>query len=384
MTESDPDLAGVFQRFKRDRDLSYRQLAKLTNYSSSYVEQLAKGTRPITAVVAARLDETLGTSLSARLGAPGPVAAADVPRPPSEPMDGTDVEHLHDTVRHFVALDTMHGSDGLATAAARAFHTARHRLATVGVRPDADTDLRLALAELGEVAAWLAFDSERQELSRQLAAEALLIAQAIGDTAMARFVLSHMSMQALYLDRPSEALDLAGRVLADDPRSRRVTGMMRVRRARALGKLGGTEDAMRELARARHELDDGVGPDDPAWTWWWNVAELARHESHIRLAGGDAHGAVAASERAVEAVPDRQGRDQALFRAGLLSDLVEVRSWHEVDRVAAELTEVAAGVGSARVPRYVRTAARRARRAAAPGWVVESMDEAADVADPAA
>ena len=48
-----------------------------------------------------------------------------------------------------------------------------------------------------------------------------------------------------------EALGLNGRVIADDPKSKRVVGMMRVRRARAIGKLGDASGALRELALAR-------------------------------------------------------------------------------------------------------------------------------------
>jgi transcriptional regulator with XRE-family HTH domain len=342
MTTPQPDSAAPFARTLRqlrgDRGQSLRKLAEQSRVGKSYISELEHGTKPPTLAVARALDDALhaGGSLSALIGA-APMADREPPRPRAggqEPIGDRDIEQLHDTVRHLVALDTMHGSDGLASNAARAFRNTQRRLATTGVREEVHSDLLAALAELGEVAAWLAFDNEQQDASRQLAAEATLLAQRIGDISMLRFLASHMSMQAVYLERPAEALDLAGRVLADDPRSPRVVGMMRVRRARALGLLGGTDDALREMERARVQLENGVGPTDPQWTWWWHTAELARHESHIKLAAGDAEGAVAASERAVALVPDGQGRDRALFRAGLLSNLIDVRAWHEADQAA--------------------------------------------------
>lgn len=376
-------------RLRSEAGLSLRVLGDRANYGKSYISELERAEKPPTPEVAERLDVALAANgalaklVPARHSGSAVVTAArDTVHP--GPLDGADVERLHETVRHLVALDTLHGSDGLASNAARAVATAQRRLAIAGVEPNHRSDLYASLAELGEVAAWLAFDSEQQEDSRRLANEALLNAQRAGDTAMSRFLTSHLSMQALYLDRPAEALDLAGRVLADDPRSKRVVGMMRVRRARALGRLRSTMDALKELERARVELDGGVGPDDPAWSWWWHDAELARHESHIMMAGGDGRRAVAASERAVALIPPGQGRDQALFRAGLLSDLVGVQAWQEAEAVAVELFDVASGVGSARVPRIVRAAERNARRAGAPAWVVEAMHEAAQVADPAA
>jgi hypothetical protein len=365
-----------------------RALADQARYGKTYVSELELGQKPPTEAVARRLDDVLdsGGELS-RLIAPEQAGEAPSRLKPSldefEPLDDRDIELLRDTIRHLVALDTLHGSDGLAANASRSFRGARNRLGVAGVRPHARDDLLVTLAELGEVAAWLAFDSEHQDASRQVATEALLLAQAAGDTSMVRFLMNHLSMQAVYLGRPAEALDLAGRVLADDPHSPRVTGMMRVRRARALAQLGDPIDALRELRLAQRVFDNGAGPDDPSWTWWWHAAEFARHETHIKRADGDVHGAVAASERAVLSLPSAQGRDQAVFRADLLTDLVDAHAWHDADRIAQDLARVAAAVGSARVHRTIQRAERRAVRARAPRWLIDAMREVAAAANPA-
>lgn len=391
MTDPATPFASRLRQLRSARGLSLRQLAERVHHGKSYLSELERGLKPPTRLVAQSLDEGLDAEgqlvrLVPDVAGHESTLTSSILLPaaaPDGPMGEDDIERLRGTVRHLVALDTLNGSDGLAASSARAFKTAQRKLATRGVRPAARGDLLVALAELGEVAAWLAFDSEQQELSRHLAVEATLIAQAGGDVAMQRFLASHLSMQAIHLDRPAEALELAGRVLADDPRSRRVTGMMRVRRARSLARLGGAGEALRELRRAQSELENGVGPEDPPWTWWWHSAELARHESHLRFADGDARQAVAASERAVLQLPPRQGRDHAVFRADLISDLVEVAAWRDAERVVAELITTAPGVGSARIPRIVRRAERRARRAGAPAWLIDAMREAAKAADPA-
>jgi transcriptional regulator with XRE-family HTH domain len=388
-SDRDAPFARALRRLRGERGLSVRALAEQARYGKTYVSELELGQKPPTEAVARRLDDVLGTGGElSRL-----VARTEVEESPSllepaqdraEPLGDHDIERLRDTIRHLVALDTLHGSEGLAGNASRTFRGTRNRLGIAGVRPHARDDLLVTLAELGEVAAWLAFDSEHQDASRRLATEAVLLAQAAGDTSMVRFLMNHLSMQAVYLGRPAEALDLAGRVLADDPHSPRVTGMMRVRRARALAQLGDPIDALRELKLAERGFDKGVGPDDPSWTWWWHAAEFARHETHIRRADGDVHGAVATSEQAVLSLPPGQGRDQAVFRADLLSDLVDARAWHDADRVAEDLAHVAAGVGSARVHRTIQRAERRAVRARAPRWLLDTIQQAATAADPAA
>lgn len=390
-----PDSASAFadklRQLRARRGLSLRQLAAIVHHGKSYLHELETGRKPPTAAVARRLDAALEAAGSlADLICPVEPTGEERRRPiepvmpPGEPMGERDVEQLHETVRQLVMLDTVHGSEGLYSTAVRAFRNAHRRMSTSGVRTGLLGDIHAAVAEVGEVAAWLAYDSERQQISRQVANEAMLIAQLAGDTSMHRFLLSHLSMQATYQGRGAEGLAIADRTLAENPRSGRVVGMMRVRRARALGQLGDSGQALAELERASNQLADGVGPDDPPWTWWLHTAELAVHEARIRAAGGDARGAVTASERSVLHLPAGQGRDQALYRAWLIVDLIGVQAWRDGDRVIADLMIKAPTVGSARVPRILRSADGQAARAGAPSWFRDALREAAEVSDPAA
>lgn len=61
MTDAHARLAAELLHFKTERRLSYRELARITNYSSSYLEELIKGKKPANDDVAAKLDATLRT-----------------------------------------------------------------------------------------------------------------------------------------------------------------------------------------------------------------------------------------------------------------------------------------------------------------------------------
>lgn len=383
MTDRTADFATELRRLRSDRGLSVRDLAARTFFSKSYISLLEHGDRPATSQVAQRLDDALEAhGALVRLVRPATaIPSAALPdghqqTDLDEPMGADDAQHLLDTIEHLVALDTAHGSAGLYSSAIRAFETVQARLARVGARDPDRADIHAALAEVGEVAAWLAYDSEHHDDSRRVATEAMVVAQTVGDTSMERFIISHLSMQATYLGRGAEGLALADRVIAEQPRSRRVVGLMRVRRARALAKLGDGRRALGELEIARRELAGGIGPDDPTWSWWLHDAEMAVHESRIRSLAGDGVGAVTWSERAVLALPARQGRDQALYRAWLISDLVDVGAWREADEVVEQLLAKATTGSSARVPAILGRAERRAGRAGAPSWVLDSMHEA--------
>ncbi|GLY99301.1 helix-turn-helix transcriptional regulator [Actinoplanes sp. NBRC 103695] len=296
--------AARLRQLRQRRGLSVRELSGIVKYSKSQVNDLETGRRRPNPDSARRLDEALSAS--------GTLAGLICPTPPDEPpvigltpmstpapLDEEDLLRVRETVQHLVAMDTMHGSEGSHSIGVRAFRNAHRRLSETGVKEGLRREIHASVAELGEVAAWLAYDSDRQDLSRAVATEAMVVAHLAGDTDMVRFLLSHLSMQAAFQGRGAEALDLADRVLADEPRSGRVIGMMRVRRARAFGELGDGASALAELERASGQLAGELGTNDPPWTWWLHTAELAVHEARIKSAGGDLNGAVEASERSV-------------------------------------------------------------------------------------
>lgn len=375
--------AGEMKRRMVLAGLSQAALAAKLFIDPGQISRLVNGVRPPSPDLAARIDAALdaGGELVALAPAPQPRRRPLLPDTDPDrrrPLDDTDVAGFRATIGRLVELDTAHGSEGLHITAARAFRDADRQLAEAGARQGHASDVAAAVAELGEVAAWLAYDAEEQAESRRLATEALLVARMAGDTSMERFLLSHLAMQAVYLDRGAEAKAISERVLAEEPRSRRVRGMFHVRRARALGLLRARDEGLAELRAAGAVLLDAAGPDDPAWSWWLHEAELAVHEGRLLAAAGDARGAVDASARAVLAVPARQGRDGVLYRAWLLHDLVRAHAWRDVEQVAAELVARAGTAGTARVPKIVASALRAAEdpRVRAPRRVKDSVREA--------
>lgn len=355
--------------------ISLHALARAIPVDPSHLARIARGERRPTPELAAAVDRHLGADGQlAALAARTEHAAAS-----RRPLDSDDAQCVRDTIARLVDLDTAHGSAGLDEVAARAFRQTADRLAIAGTTPAAATDLQAAVAELGEVAAWLAYDAEHQDTSRQLAADALLHARLASDTDMERFLLSHLSMQAVYTGRPAEGLAIADRVLAEAPHSRRVEAMFRLRRARALGGLGNQTAALDELHHAVADLADGTRAGDPHWTWWLHDAELAVHEARLRAATGDVRGAVEWSQRAVAALPDRQGRDQALYRAWLLHDQVSAHAWRDAERTASDLHARSGLVGTARVGTIVRATLAELRRPGirAPRWLRDAVGDLA-------
>lgn len=86
------------------------------------------------------------------------------------------------TSAHIVALDTRFGARDMVDAAVRA---AAHAHRTALTRFDTSSNVLAAVAEAQQIAGWVAFDAERQDLSQRMSLEALLTTRAAGDRSIA-------------------------------------------------------------------------------------------------------------------------------------------------------------------------------------------------------
>ncbi|WP_285554946.1 hypothetical protein [Actinoplanes regularis] len=325
------------------RGHSFRSLGRAVTANPGYLNKLATGSRGAPG-------PTLAAAIDRELGADGELAAlarqehAPPAVPGQRPMGDTEAANIRATVQHLVALDTLQGSGGLTPIATRAFRAAADRLAVVG----GSADVRSAAADLGAAAAWIASDDVQRDHSRNIALEALALADLAGDTRLHRFLLSHLSMVAEHGGRYADALAFAERLLAENHDNPRVEAMVEIRRARALSGLGAHTDALEAWDRAEHLLTASPSADD-GLTYWIHSSEMAIHKAVVLTRAHDRH-AVDWAHRGVEWLPAGQGRDQVLFRAMLLSDAVEAHAWSEVPRIVEDLLQFAGAAGTARVP----------------------------------
>lgn len=325
---------------------SYRTLAAAVNADPGYLNKVATGARPTPG-------PSLVRALDTALGAHGELVELarreQVPAVPTgpRPLAELDAGITRATTGHLVALDTLHGSDGLSPIAVRAFRTAADKLAVAG----GTTDARSAIADLGAAAAWITSDDVQRDASRAIALEALALADMSGDTRMHRFLLSHLSMVSEHAGRYGDALAYAEQIAAAQPASPRIRAMVEVRRARALSGLGAHRQALDAWDAAEHLLTESPHADD-GLTYWIHDAEMAIHRAVI-LTRGQSRDAVDWAHRGVEWLPEEQGRDQVLFRAMLLHDAVAAHAWREVPVIVEDLLRHAGDGRSARVPEEI-------------------------------
>lgn len=280
------------------------------------------------------------------------------------PVDSDHVLTLRDTNRHLVALDNAYGGE-LVTIACRAFRNASAGLASGRCPPAVERDLRATVGEMGEIAAWIAYDADRQDLSRRLIHESMMFSRLAGDHSMELLQFSHLSMQGVYLHRSREALSLADFVIDDKRLSGRTSTLFQMRRARALAQLDERRDALKALGAAHARLGDGVGDSDPPWAWWIDDHELAYHEAVCHADLGSWDRAVEVIGRAVEKYAISRTRTSYVYRAQQLDILVRAGAWREAEPVLVTLLAEVGEVGSPRTDSLLSSVADRLERCGA-------------------
>jgi transcriptional regulator with XRE-family HTH domain len=376
-----------------ERGINGCQLARQAYCDRSLVYKYRQGKREPSPEMAGRFDKVLdaGGELAALALRPPNAPAAPSPGREGgrllalEPVirhplaDAEYVTHLREAIQQFAALETRYGGSDVLPIAARTFRAAHSRLASGSYVPGAERDLQAAVGEAGEVAAWVAYDSDQQPLSRALCQEAMLVSRLAGDRSMELFDLTHLAMQSIHLHRSAEALRIADDMLNGPQLAARVTALLHLRRGRALAQLGDRPRALAAISQARSLLSDGITEHDPVWTWWIDEPELAWHEGMAHAELGDWPAAVALFQASSAGRdPHARARDRYNDTAHLLNALAHVGAWQEAEPIAAGLVETAAEIGSTRIANLLRRITRRIKAKDTTSALADSAEELAD------
>jgi tetratricopeptide (TPR) repeat protein len=288
------------------------------------------------------------------------------------PADASYVTAIRQTNQELITLDSRYGGNDVYQLAMRAFRTAHKKLGSGAYAPAIERDLEAAVGETGEIAAWIAYDADQQDASRQVIHEAMLLSRLAGDRGLELFELSHLAMLALHLRRSREALRIAEDITENVGLSPRVSALFELRRGRALAQLDARAPALSALDKAEATLSDGITSRDPEWTWWVDSAEIAWHRGIVHAELGEWLAAVELFNRAAElraprgtyAEPSRpKGRAAFNDLAHLLEALIRAQAWQEGEPVITEMIGQASAIGSARTTHLLVRVIRRIQKA---------------------
>jgi hypothetical protein len=187
-----------------------------------------------------------------------------------------DVELLRAVQIHFLDLDKRHGGGGTRSLLADVLSRQVAPLLAGQYSDTVGRELFQVAAELTCASAFTLYDSADHGRAQRAFIQALRLSKAAGDRALGAHVLANLATQAVYLDKPAEALRLARAAVegAGTSPPAMVAARLYSTVATAHAQAGDAGSFRRALASSQTALDraDGSGP---TWAGYFTAAHLA-------------------------------------------------------------------------------------------------------------
>lgn len=207
----------------------------------------------------------------------------------ARPLDGTrvgpgHVEALHRARMRFLDIDREQGG-----GSARQWVTdylVRQVAPLLRGRYDdhVGRDLLGAAAQITEQCGYMYYDSGAHGAAQRYFVQALRLAKAAGDRALSAHVMSNMSVQACFLGRAADAVQLAraAQTAAGTNAPAALMGRLADTEARGHALLGDERGSRHALARSADHLERiGTGPTTPDWLTSYTPAHHAGSRMHV-------------------------------------------------------------------------------------------------------
>ncbi len=192
----------------------------------------------------------------------------------------SDMEQVRSAARLFTGWDHTYGG-GIVREAVTAQLRWSAELLEVRCPSRLRAELFAAVGYLSGVCGFMAFDAYAHDDARRMLAFGLSCAEQAGDWHLRAKLLSHMARQAIWCGDPDSGLTHTELALV---RADRLTGteraMLQTARARALGKLGRTQDTLIAVGQADEAFASSQPSEDPPWMAYYDHAQHQGDTGH--------------------------------------------------------------------------------------------------------
>ncbi|MEV6671686.1 hypothetical protein [Streptomyces sp. NPDC051162] len=267
------------------------------------------------------------------------------------------VRALHSSIEDYWRRDDEHGGETLRPAVVGQLRYVVDLLKEAG-EGEYHRNLHGVAAELARLAGWTCFDARQYSQARTYFAQALQLAKAVDDRPFMANVLSCMSLQATYEDRPADAIALST-AAQDCTRwhggTPRVMSMLSMREAfahAAMNNRTATHAAIKDAQSHFGRISDS--DDDPSWVAYFD-------ETKLIVDTGIAYGRLGEADAAEPLVTDalRRGhegnqRGRAFHSFWLARIQLQRGNLDQACRTAGGALAIASAVDSERVTGHLR------------------------------
>lgn len=271
-----------------------------------------------------------------------------------------DVETLRAMTRTFRQLDNRFGGGhARATVSHYLVGEAVPLLRAGRFREGVRRELFGAVAELNQLAGWMAYDVGDASAGRKHLRQALQLCQDVGDDALAAEMLAGMSHHAAFVRSPLVAVDLA-RAARDNAGRTGISALMAESAVMEAHGLALRRDAKGCLAALRdaEASFSSAGSDVPEWLRYFDAAYMAAKFAHCFRDLGRSDEAERFARRSLEMT---EGYDRGrLFNTALLASiLADQRRVEEACAAGTSALRMAGNMHSVRTLAYLKDVARR-------------------------
>lgn len=309
-------------------------------------------------------------------------ASARPSRGGGDAVSGEMVAVLADRVRQLRHLDDLQGGPMLLDWVKQDLRWAASLASTASYDPETGSALYGVLAELAQLAGWVATDLGHQALGQRFLLAALRFAHAAADTELAAAIVSCLSYLALWMDSPTDAVSLIrmARQRSAGQASPVTAALLASREARAHAASGSAVECARALddAAALLSAQDAAAVRPPSWAYWVTEAVLVADAGRSWLEAGLPERAIPLLQGGLVLFGDSQPRNRLLHSVSLAQAMLLTRQVDGAVHATGQALALTAAHGSGRV--RTRLAGLRASLAASKErQAIEAADKITDL-----
>ena len=196
--------------------------------------------------------------------------------------------------------------------------------------------LHMALAELGQMCGWAAYDAGQQGLAQRYNIAGLRAAHTAEDRPLGAYILGGMAEQVARQSRPAEAVTLIETALAGSRRWRtpRLLAQLYNWQAWVFATLQDPSACTAAISRARTQAERFQPDTDPIWLYWVNSADIVAGSGQCLLQLGRPDRAAATLDEGIALFDESLVRDRQLHLTYLIDALARPGKQRDLEAAA--------------------------------------------------
>ncbi|WP_157553300.1 hypothetical protein [Jiangella gansuensis] len=291
-----------------------------------------------------------------------------------------DVEHIRATTQALDALERTMGGPGCRQTATSFLHDVAMPMLAAHQEAGVHAELFSAVAELCEVVGWMAYDAGEHGTAQAYFTHALRLTREAGDDALAAYLMTSLTHQAMFLGHPRDALRIARTAteVANSAQELQVVAEGELLSARALAHLGDAHEGAAALTRAENAFERRSQKPLRTWAAHWDDVIFSSHAGTTWLQLGD----TSKARRLMRRVWDASSRHpRRRIYAGAELGIAAARSGDidEATSMAQQILPLVSQLDSRRAQHHLRRLADELKEHSSATLVKDVLNEIANL-----